>query len=247
MADVAAVGCHPTRQLADQPRSIRTDQLQDRRRGAHATWPTSTACVAPEAPPGEIGRDCKRLQSVSNQPRGRYSHAHARPNPLLTMTAVSTAVLQQLRRLALLLVGAVLCFGLTACGDAKAKTPVLSADDIAIIERQAEGFLEARNRLPELASLVNEKDWTFTRNLIHGPMQEVGREMLYINQHLLPADRAEANKRAENLKSAFAQLDEAAVLQDGDKLRKAYIKVASGFGLYAQMLPPQVQEDLKQL
>ncbi len=163
------------------------------------------------------------------------------------MHALRDSLLQPLRRLALLLLGTVLCFGLTACGDAKAKTPTLSAEDIAVIERQAEGFLEARNRLPELATLVNEKDWTFTRNLIHGPMQEVGREMLYINEHLLPADRAEATKRANNLKSAMAQLDEAAVAQDGDKLRKAYIKVASGFGLYAQMLPAQVQEDLKQL
>ena len=156
-------------------------------------------------------------------------------------------LLQPLRRLVLLLLGAVLCFGLTACGDGKAKAATLSAEDIAVIERQAEGFLSARHRLPELATLVNEKDWTFTPNLIHGPMQEVSREMLYINQHLLPNDRAEASKRADNLKTALAQLDEAAVQQDGDKLRKAYIKVASGFGLYAQMLPPQVQEDLKQI
>ena len=77
-------------------------------------------------------------------------------------------------------------------------------------------------------------------------MQEVGREISYINQRLLPADRPEAEKRASALKTAFAQLDEAAKLQDGDKLRKAYIKVASGFGLYAQVLPAQVQQDLKQ-
>jgi hypothetical protein len=77
-------------------------------------------------------------------------------------------------------------------------------------------------------------------------MQEVGRQMYVINQHLLPADRAEATQRSNNLKAALAQLDEAAVLQDGEKLRKAYIKVASGFGLYAQVLPAQVQEDLKQ-
>jgi len=51
---------------------------------------------------------------------------------------------------------------------------------------------------------VNDKNWVFTRNLIHGPMQEVGREMLYINQRLLPADRPEATKRANNLKAAFA-------------------------------------------
>ena len=163
------------------------------------------------------------------------------------MPALRDSLVQHLRRLTLLLLGTVLCFGLTACGDAKAKAPALSAEDIAVIERQAEGFLAARNRLPELATLVNEKDWTFTRNLIHGPMQEVGREMLYINQHLLPADRPEATKLANNLKTAMAQLDEAATAQDGEKLRKAYIKVASGFGLYAQILPAQVQEDLKQL
>jgi photosystem II protein PsbQ len=94
---------------------------------------------------------------------------------------------------------------------------------------------------------VNQRDWTFTRNLIHGPMQEVGREMLYINQRLLPADQPEANKLASQLKTALADLDEAARLQDGDNLRKAYIAVASGFGKYAQILPQQVQEDLKQI
>ena len=163
-----------------------------------------------------------------------------------SMSALITRLSSTLRSLAFVALALVLSFGLTACSCGKAKAPTLSAEDIAVIERQAEGFLSARNRLPELATLVNERDWTFTRNLIHGPMQEVGREMLYINQRLLPADRAEAGKRADQLKSALAQLDEAAKLQDGDKLRKAYIKVASGFGLYAQVLPAQVQQDLKQ-
>ena len=154
---------------------------------------------------------------------------------------------QQLRRLALLGVATLLCFGLAACdGGQSRKAPTISDVDMALIERQAEGFLAARNRLPELAELVNERNWVFTANLIHGPMQEVGREMSYINQRLLPADRPEANKLAQNLKTAMAQLDEATKLQDGDKLRKAYIQVASGFGLYAQVLPDQVQADLKQ-
>ena len=160
--------------------------------------------------------------------------------PLFTQAAGA------IRRLGALALAVVLCFGLAACDGGSRKAASLSADDISVIERQAEGFLAARDRLPELASLVNERDWTFTRNLIHGPMQEVGREMLYINQHLLPADRPEADKRAVKLKTALADLDEAARLQDGEALRKAYIKVASGFGLYAQVLPAQVQEALKQ-
>jgi photosystem II protein PsbQ len=167
--------------------------------------------------------------------------------PSLPASNRLASLFQPLRRLVMLALAAVLCFGLTACSGAQAKPPSLSADDIAVIERQAEGFLAARNRLPELATLVNQRDWTFTRNLIHGPMQEVGREMLYINQRLLPADQPEANKLASQLKTALADLDEAARLQDGDNLRKAYIAVASGFGKYAQILPQQVQEDLKQI
>ena len=152
-----------------------------------------------------------------------------------------------LRGLMALAIVALLSVSLAACDGGKAKTAVLSPDDIAAITRQAEGFLSARDRLPDLATLVNNRDWTFTRNLIHGPMQEVGRQMLYINRRLLPSEQAEANKRAKNLKDALADLDEAARLQDGDALRKGYIKVASGFGLYAQILPEQVQEALKQV
>jgi photosystem II protein PsbQ len=163
------------------------------------------------------------------------------------VSALISGLGQQLRRLVLLGVATLLCFGLAACdGGQSRKPPTISDVDMALIERQAEGFLAARNRLPELAELVNERNWVFTANLIHGPMQEVGREMSYINQRLLPADRPEANKLAQNLKTAMAQLDEAAKLQDADKLRKAYIQVASGFGRYAQVLPDQVQADLKQ-
>lgn len=151
-----------------------------------------------------------------------------------------------LKRLALVVLVGVLSFGLSACSGSQAKPPSLSTEDIAAIERQAVGFLAARDRLPELATLVGDRDWTFTRNLLRGPMQEVGRQMSYINQRLLPADRPEADKLASQLKLAMAQLDEAARLQDGEQLRKSYIKVASGFGRYAQILPDQVQADLKQ-
>lgn len=156
-------------------------------------------------------------------------------------------LLPPLRRLLSFALAAVLCFSLAACGGAQAQPPTLSAEDIAVIERQAEGFLAARDRLPELADLVNRRDWTFTRNLIHGPMQEVGRQMLYINQRLLPDDQPEARRLADQLKRSLAQLDEAARLQDAEALRKTYISVASGFGKYAQILPLQVQEDLKQI
>ena len=70
---------------------------------------------------------------------------------------------------------------------------------MAVIRRQAAGIEDAKSRLPDLARLVNQKDWTFTRNLIHGPMQEVSREMLYINQRLLPQDRAGSQRAGHSV------------------------------------------------
>jgi photosystem II protein PsbQ len=147
-----------------------------------------------------------------------------------------------LSRLAALLLALVLSVSMAACSGSRASAPTtLSPEAISAITRQAEGFLAARDRLPDLAELVNNRNWVFTRNLIHGPMQEVSREMLYINKLLLPSEQAEANEKAKALKAALADLDEAARLQDGDALRKSYVKVASGFGLYAQLLPEQVK------
>ncbi len=149
-------------------------------------------------------------------------------------------MLSALRRIATFCLCVCLCISLAACsGNGNAKPASISPEDMAVIRRQAEGFTQAQERLPDLAALVNRRDWTFTRNLIHGPMQEVGREMLYINQRLLPGDRAEANQLASKLKEALADVDEAARLQDGTRMQKAYTSVATGFANYARMIPTE--------
>ena len=151
---------------------------------------------------------------------------------------MASALASLLRRLAAVALVVLLCVGFISPAEAKGKAAkIISPEDMAAIRKQAEEFMEAKDRLPELASLVNERDWVFTRNLIRGPMQPLGREMLYINQRLLPQDRKEADKRAAELKTALAELDEAARLQDGSRLTKEYSRVASGFGAYAEMIP----------
>ena len=151
---------------------------------------------------------------------------------------MASALASLLRRLAAVALVVLLCVGFISPAEAKGKAAkTISPEDMAVIRKQAEEFMEAKDRLPELASLVNERDWVFTRNLIRGPMQPLGREMLYINQRLLPQDRKEADKRAAELKTALAELDEAARLQDGSRLTKEYSRVASGFGAYSEMIP----------
>ena len=153
---------------------------------------------------------------------------------------MASALASLLRRLAAVALVVLLCVGFISPAEAKGKAAkTISPEDMAVIRKQAEEFMEAKDRLPELATLVNERDWVFTRNLIRGPMQPLGREMLYINQRLLPQDRKEADKRAAELKTALAELDEAARLQDGSRLTKEYSRVASGFGAYTDVIPAE--------
>lgn len=146
-------------------------------------------------------------------------------------------MLKAIRRLAAFCLCIGLCWGLMipASSEAASSKPV----DLSVLKRQAEAFTNTKARLPELARLVSNEDWTFTRNLIHGPMQEVGREMLFINKSLDRTERKNADKLARSLKDALAGLDEAARLQDAGQMQKAYGSLAASFDAYSDVIPAE--------
>ena len=146
-------------------------------------------------------------------------------------------MLKAIRRLAAFCLCIGLCWGLMIPASSEAASSKL--DDLSVLKRQAEAFTNTKARLPELARLVSDQDWTFTRNLIHGPMQEVGREMLFINKSLDRTERKNADKLARSLKDALAGLDEAARLQDAGQMQKAYSSLAASFDAYSDVIPAE--------
>ena len=146
-------------------------------------------------------------------------------------------MLKAIRRLAAFCLCISLCWGLMIPASAEAASS--KPDDLTVLKRQAEAFKDTKARLPELARLVSDEDWTFTRNLIHGPMQNLGREMLFINQNLDRSERKNADKLARSLKDALAGLDEAARLQDAGQMQKAYGNLAASFDAYSDVIPAE--------
>ena len=146
-------------------------------------------------------------------------------------------MLKALRRLAAICLCVALSLGLMA--PAAVDAAGINPDDLAVIRRQAAAFEATKSRLPDLARLVSDEDWVFTRNLLHGPMQEVGREMSYINQRLDRSERKDADKIARKLKEALADLDEAARLQDGSRLQRSYSNLAASFDAYSDVIPAE--------
>ena len=146
-------------------------------------------------------------------------------------------MLKALRRLAAICLCVALSLGLMA--PAAVNAAGINPDDLAVIRRQAAAFEATKSRLPDLARLVSDENWVFTRNLLHGPMQEVGREMSYINQRLDRSERKDADKIARKLKEALADLDEAARLQDGSRLQRSYSNLAASFDAYSDVIPAE--------
>ena len=146
-------------------------------------------------------------------------------------------MLKALRRLAAICLCVALSLGLMA--PAAVNAAGINPDDLAVIRRQAAAFEATKSRLPDLARLVSAENWVFTRNLLHGPMQEVGREMSYINQRLDRSERKDADKIARKLKEALADLDEAARLQDGSRLQRSYSNLAASFDAYSEVIPAE--------
>ena len=146
-------------------------------------------------------------------------------------------MLKALRRLAAICLCVALSLGLMAPSAVNAAG--INPDDLAVIRRQAAAFEATKSRLPDLARLVSDENWVFTRNLLHGPMQEVGREMSYINQRLDRSGRKDADKIARKLKEALADLDEAARLQDGSRLQRSYSNLAASFDAYSDVIPAE--------
>lgn len=146
-------------------------------------------------------------------------------------------MLKALRRLAAICLCVAMSLGLMA--PAAVDAAGINPDDLAVIRRQAAAFEATKSRLPDLARLVSAEDWVFTRNLLHGPMQEVGREMSYINQRLDRSERKDADKIARKLKEALADLDEAARLQDGSRLQRSYSNLAASFDAYSEVIPAE--------
>jgi photosystem II protein PsbQ len=146
-------------------------------------------------------------------------------------------MLKALRRLAAICLCVALSLGLMA--PAAVNAAGINPDDLAVIRRQAAAFEATKSRLPDLARLVSDEDWVFTRNVLHGPMQEVGREMSYINQRLDRSERKDADKIARKLKEALADLDEAARLQDGSRLQRSYSNLTASFDAYSDVIPAE--------
>lgn len=94
-----------------------------------------------------------------------------------------------------------------------------------------------RDRLPELATLVEKQNWTFVRNFIHGPLGELRTRMSYISRNLLPDDQVKARDRAQETFKSLVAIDAAAEKEDYKAAVRSLDKTIKGLDSFLELVP----------
>ena len=133
----------------------------------------------------------------------------------------------------------VLLLNLGAVAEAKTKTKpaTYTPEQLELIQGYADELAAARDRLPELADLIQKQNWTFTRNFIHGPYGELRTTMLNAARNLLPDAQAPARKAAKVVFDNLVAIDQAAQDQNYKLAIRNYGETLRDFDAFLQLLP----------
>jgi photosystem II protein PsbQ len=120
----------------------------------------------------------------------------------------------------------------------KPKKPLsYTADQIELIQNYAADLQVMRDRLPELATLIQERDWTFARNLIHGPFGELRVTMKNVASNLLPDAQENAKKLAKTVFDDLVAIDLAAQNSNSAAASSGYAKTVKDFDAFLNLIP----------
>jgi len=120
---------------------------------------------------------------------------------------------------------------LVSCGGTPTvtKPPTYTPAQIEQIQQYASDLEKVQERLPELAKLIQEENWTFVKNFIRGPLGELRTKLSFIERNLLPKDKTKARDTSQELIEGLILIDEAADSRD-------YNKAIRNFGIVQREL-----------
>jgi photosystem II protein PsbQ len=110
-------------------------------------------------------------------------------------------------------------------------------EQIAEIQSYASQISALRDRLPELDKLIQDENWVFTRNFIHGPMGELRVTLNQAARNLFPEAQKQARQLAKQVAEDLEDIDRAAADQDYRDASRHYADAVKDFEAFLQSLP----------
>jgi photosystem II protein PsbQ len=139
----------------------------------------------------------------------------------------------------ILALAAVVLLNLGSVAEAKrpAKPLTYTSDQITEIQESAAELSSIRDRLPELADLIQKQDWVFVRNFLHGPLGEIRTKMSLLSQKLLPTDQKQARTIAKAVADNLVAIDQASKDENYKAAIRNYAETIRDLDAFLQLAP----------
>jgi photosystem II protein PsbQ len=125
-----------------------------------------------------------------------------------------------------------------SCSDAsQAKAPTYSAAQLVQIQVANKNITTLSDRLPELAAMIQKRDWNNVKSFIHGPLGEIRTRMSGLSRELLPGSKEQALAVSKEIFVHLNQIDAAAGNNDYANAIRNYGEAIKDFASFAKLIP----------
>jgi photosystem II protein PsbQ len=127
---------------------------------------------------------------------------------------------------------------IVSCSDGtQAKAPTYSAAQITQIQATNKNIAAMRDRLPELATMIQGRDWNNVKSFIHGPLGEIRTRMASLSRELLPGSKEKALAISKEIFVHLNKIDAAAGNNDYQVAIRNYGEALKDFQTFSDLIP----------
>jgi len=105
------------------------------------------------------------------------------------------------------------------------------------IQGYVSGIVALRDRMPELATRIENRDWNNVESFIHGPLGDLRMKMSTLARDLLPDAQSGALESARNVFGHLNKIDQAAKDGSYDQAIRNYAEALKDFETFLNLVP----------
>ena len=125
-----------------------------------------------------------------------------------------------------------------SCSDgSQAKAPTYSATQLVQIQATSKNVTALTDRLPELAAMIQKRDWNNVKSFIHGPLGEIRILMSSLSRELLPGSKEQALAVSKEIFVHLNKIDEAAGNNDYPGAIRNYGEALKDIATFSNLIP----------
>ena len=135
------------------------------------------------------------------------------------------------------LLACVTVFLVSCSSPTEVKAPTYTSAKLEQIQKYTSEIEAMRDRLPELAKLIQDENWVFTKNFIRGPLGELRGKMSQVERNLLAKDQPKVKEAAKQVIEDLLSIDAGADAQDYKATIRSYAGLKKDVDAFLELTP----------